>query len=52
MVPLPQHKQLDKREFEEVKEIVAGIRTTTEVVVCTDPRRVITGLTPKGALKV
>ena len=27
------------------------IITTTKVVVCTDPRRVITGFTPKGALK-
>ena len=28
------------------------IITTTKVVVCTDPRRVITGLAPKGASKV
>ena len=28
------------------------IKTTTEVVVCTDPRRVITGFAPKGASKV
>lgn len=28
------------------------IITTTKVVVCTDPRRVITGFTPKGASKV
>ena len=28
-----------------------GIRTTSKLVVCTDPRRVITGRAPKGALK-
>ena len=27
------------------------IKTTSKLVVCTDPRRVITGKTPKGALK-
>ena len=31
--------------------IQAKIRTTSKLVVCTDPRRVITGRAPKGALK-
>ena len=32
--------------------LVQTIITTTKVVVCTDPRRVITGFAPKGASKV
>ena len=38
----------EKSAYSPQKQII----TTTEVVVCTDPGRVITGFTPKGALKV
>lgn len=43
------HKSDDLCVFSSACDIII---TTTEVVVCTDPRRVITGLAPKGALKV
>ena len=41
---------LSLQSFEAIKCFTKAIITTTEVVVCTDPRRVITGFTPKGAL--
>ena len=37
--------------LKKLSAIVAIIKTTSKLVVCTDPRRVITGRSPKGVLK-